>query len=156
MAWELVPAIGRQPSVSAYRLADEKILCEEFALQSQRYLDAEGFTDLEWLAIAHHYGLPTRLLSWAANPLLAAWFATGEENTTCEGKVLALRVPSVRRLKSVPAFGAPHHQAEGMFFSASRSAIAVAAFAASLRRCSIFRSGFGESGFSQAVAHLWL
>jgi hypothetical protein len=108
MAWELVPAIGRQPSVSAYRLADEKILCEEFALQSQRYLDAEGFTDLEWLAIAHHYGLPTRLLSWAANPLLAAWFATGEENTTCEGKVLALRVPSVRRLKSVPAFGAPH------------------------------------------------
>ena len=105
--WDLVPAIGRQPSVAAYRLADEKILFEDFVRESQRTLDADGFTKLEWLAVAHHHGLPTRLLDWSANPLLAAWFAIEEESLASDAKILALRVPFVRRLKTAQVFGSP-------------------------------------------------
>lgn len=74
-------------------------------LEAKRTLDADGFTELEWLAIAKHHGLPTRLLAWSANPLMAAWFAAGEDSIASDAKILALRVPFIRRLKTVQVFG---------------------------------------------------
>src|SRR5450631_2095765 len=110
-AWTLIPAIGRQPSATAYRLADEKILFEDFIREAKRYLDADGFTELEWLAVARHHGLPTRLLDWSANPMVAAWFATQDEGVPLDAEIIALRVPFVRRLQTAPLFapssGAP-------------------------------------------------
>jgi FRG domain len=90
-AFDLIPAIGRQPSAAAYRLADEKILLEDFVHEAKRYLEADGFTELEWLAVAQHHGLPTRLLDWSANPMVAAWFATEDESNSADAEIVALR-----------------------------------------------------------------
>ncbi|HXW72015.1 MAG TPA: FRG domain-containing protein [Methylocella sp.] len=103
-AWDLIPAIGRQPSNSAYRLADEKILFEDFVREAKHYLDAADFTEFEWLTVARHHGLPTRLLDWTTNPMLAAWFSTFEESVMADAAVIALRVPWGRRLKTAAVF----------------------------------------------------
>lgn len=105
-AFELVPAIGRQNAVSAYREADEKILFEEFVRQAKRHIDAPALSELEWLALAHAQGLPTRLLAWSPNPLAAARQAVQEDEPAKDAAIVALRVPSVRRLRHAEPFGA--------------------------------------------------
>lgn len=104
-SWELIPAIGRQASASGYRASDEKILFDDFISEARRYLDEDDFTDLEWLAVALHHGLPTRLLEWSTNPLVAALFAVENEAVSSDAEIWAIRVPLLERLRDVAVFG---------------------------------------------------
>ena len=57
----------------------EEEMLRDFRLRAVGLQTGALNNNWEWLALAQHHGLPTRLLDWTTSPLVAAFFATRPE-----------------------------------------------------------------------------
>lgn len=80
--FELISSLGRyktplrQLGRSPRDLVEiERGALRAFQLESSAYLDRVPANEWEWLALAQHHGMPTRLLDWTRSPLTALFFA---------------------------------------------------------------------------------
>lgn len=86
---KLIPSVGRYSHTSKTREKYERSLFDIFCREARSHLEPTPSDDWEWLSIAQHHGLPTRLLDWTHNPLVALFFAV-ERNEKSDGSLFAL------------------------------------------------------------------
>lgn len=86
ISWELKPKVGRKP----YSEINDSQVFNAFKRQAIEYVKKRPKNDWEWLAIAQHHGLATRLLDWSSNPLNAAFFAV-EQNVDTDSVIYAVQ-----------------------------------------------------------------
>jgi hypothetical protein len=78
VSWELEPLVDRVKHGPLTRFDHEAQMFQEFKRRGTAFLQAKPANDWEFLALARHHGLPTRLLDWTENPLAALFFAVEE------------------------------------------------------------------------------
>jgi len=92
--YKLLPSLFRHSS-SSHRVREDKMMWV-FKAHSMPHLEKHPENEIQWLTIAQHHGLPTRLLDWSFSPLVACFFCV-KENPRHDGAVYIYEARDYKR-----------------------------------------------------------
>jgi hypothetical protein len=87
----LAPKLSRLVPRDMTRVDLERVMLEEFMRTAPPHLDIVPESRIEWLSVARHYGMATRLLDWTLNPLAALWFVVEKRAKEVDGVIWILQ-----------------------------------------------------------------
>ncbi len=100
--YSLIPSVGRQRDGYVYSENLETALFEQFKREALPFLAQRPNSDWEWLALAQHHGVPTRLLDWSESPSVSLFFAVWGNDDEDAGLYIIPRPAEVQELTTSP------------------------------------------------------
>lgn len=96
-SYSLRPSLGRLqiPDGKTFKTY-EKHYFEEFQRTAIPFLEHKIESPWDWLSVAQHHGLKTRLLDWSRNPLAATYFAVSRNKNT-DSVLYILKLGQIKR-----------------------------------------------------------
>lgn len=116
VTWPLLTSLDKLGGASPphSKAALEEHILRNFIRYSRPYFAQPPENDWEVLVAAQHHGLPTRLLDWTYSPLVAAHFATVDDDRNSDRVVWRLDWKSVHRFFRLPELALLIQDLEGI------------------------------------------
>ena len=103
----LLPTLYRGSNAQA----SERNLMNKFKQNAHQFLSQRPQGEWEWLLLARHHGLPSRLLDWTESPAVGLFFSCGEDtqpNASPTGVLWCLLPVELNSLANIRATPASH------------------------------------------------